>query len=345
VVDAAIVIRVTGADNRGITIHLFRAPGRLKYVTLTQLSAFVLVARLGSVKAAAEALGVSEPAVSQALASLRKYFHDSLLVRGANGMELTAGGNRLLGVAAQMVALGAEAEEAVRSAQGQPAQLRLVADSTVVEFVSGALAEAFSQRTSGAVEVTAGVATTAEMAVLVSQRLADLALGPRISADPALALVSEPVVRGNLVVLGPPSAPPGPASGWSWLVDPSGTDPDGDVGRLLRALGVPESRLSVYPNQTAAWDAAAAGTGVAPAIAHLASARLRRPGLRVVPTPRTPMPICWHATTLRPDRRGAAAGSLRHFLGTPEAMRLLRSPGSGVPPSRFRPPVYVTIWS
>src|SRR4029450_9198452 len=44
---------------------------RMGVVTLTQLGAFVLVARLGSVKAAATALGVSEPAVSQALAALR----------------------------------------------------------------------------------------------------------------------------------------------------------------------------------------------------------------------------------------------------------------------------------
>jgi hypothetical protein len=26
-------------------------------------------------------------------------------------------------------------------------------------------------------------------------------------------------------------------------------------------------------------------------------------------------------------------------------MHLMRSPAGGVPPSRFRPPVYVTIWS
>ena len=31
-------------------------------------------------------------------------------------------------------------------------------------------------------------------------------------------------------------------------------------------------------------------------------------------------------------------------LGTPAAMQVMRSPGSGVPPSRFRPPVYVTLW-
>jgi len=26
-------------------------------------------------------------------------------------------------------------------------------------------------------------------------------------------------------------------------------------------------------------------------------------------------------------------------------MHLMRSPATGIPPSRFRPPVYVTIWS
>ncbi len=51
------------------------------------------------------------------------------------------------------------------------------------------------------------------------------------------------------------------------------------------------------------------------------------------------------ATTLRRERRPSIADSLRHFLSTPEAMKLMRSPGSGVPPSKFRPPVYVTIWS
>jgi LysR family transcriptional regulator, low CO2-responsive transcriptional regulator len=84
---------------------------------------------------------------------------------------------------------------------------------------------------------------------------------------------------------------------------------------------------------------------VAPAIAHLAVHQLRRRELQIVDVAGTPLDLCWHVTTLAHDRRSAAAGSLRHFLGTPEAMKLLRAPGAGVPPSRFRPPVYVTIWS
>jgi DNA-binding transcriptional LysR family regulator len=315
-------------------------------MTLTQLSAFVLVARLGSVKAAANALSVSEPAVSQALAALRKYLGDPLLIRGGTGMTMTPGGSRLLAIAAQMVALGAEAEAAVRSAKGAPEELRLVAPSAVVEFVGGPLADAFTARSAGSVEVTAGVAATAEMAVLVSQRLADVALGPNLGTDRALGLVSEPIFRARLVVLASPEARlRGAPTQWPWFVESSATDPDSDVSRLLRGLRVPESRLSVFPNQTAAWEAAARGGGAAPAIAHLAVHQMRRRELQVVDLPGTPLEICWHVTTLPLDRRSSAASSLRHFLGTPEAMKLLRSPGSGVPPSRFRPPVYVTIWS
>lgn len=315
-------------------------------MTLTQLSAFVLVARLGSVKAAANALSVSEPAVSQALAALRKYLGDPLIIRGSSGMTMTPGGNRLLTIAAQMVALGAEAEAAVRSAKGAPEQLRLVGPNPVVEFVAAPIAEAVNARTGGSVEVTSGVSTTAEMAVLVSQRLADLALGPNLATDRNLGLVSEPVFRCRLALLAAPGTRlRGPAAQWPWLVESSATDPDSDVGGLLRGLRVPESQLSVFPNQTAAWEAAARGAGVTPGILHLAAHQLRRRELQVMDVPGTPTEIIWYATTLPLDRRSPAASSLRHFLGTPEATKLLRSPSGGLPASRFKPPVYVTIWS
>ncbi len=116
-------------------------------MTLTQLEAFVLVARLGSVKSAAAVLGVSEPAVSSALAALRQHLGDPLVVRSQQGMELTPGGQRLVGIASQMVNLGAEAEAAIRRAQGAPELLRVVATSTVAEFVAPPLLDAFTART------------------------------------------------------------------------------------------------------------------------------------------------------------------------------------------------------
>ena len=87
-------------------------------MTLTQLEAFVLVARLGSVKAAASALGVTEPAVSGAQAALRQQLGDPLITKTSAGMSLTAGGERFVSIASQMVALAAEGESVIRQAQG-----------------------------------------------------------------------------------------------------------------------------------------------------------------------------------------------------------------------------------
>lgn len=315
-------------------------------MTLTQLNVFVLVARLGSVTAAANALNVSEPAVSQALTALRQHLGDQLIVRGSGGMTLTPGGSRLLSTASQIVALGAEAQAAVRAAQGAPEQLRLVASSTIAEFAVSPVLEAFTRRFSGGVEVSSGVAADSEMAVLVANRLADVALGAGVARDPQLQVISEPVFRYKMVVVTAAHAKPrGPAGQWLWLVDPSGTDPGSDSGRMLAALRVPDARIRVFPNQTAAWAAAADGTGVAPAASHLVAQQLRRGELSVLNVPGTPVDACWHVTTLSKEHRPVAASSLRHFLGTPEAMHLMRSPTEGMPPSRFRPPVYVTIWS
>jgi len=317
-------------------------------MTLTQLSTFVLVAKLGSVKAAATALGVSEPAVSQALAALRQQLGDQLVTRAGASMRLTSAGTRLLPIASQMVALGADAEAAVRAGKGAPGQLRVVASGTVIEFVATPLVNAFAERSGQRIDTTIGMAASGEMPVLLANRFADVALGPNLSprtADAANELISEPVFRTHLVVVAGAARLPGSPSGWSWLVDSTGTDPASDIGRLLSRLNVPESRMRVFASQTAAWAAAADGSGVAIAPAHLVTARLRRGELRVVNTAATPADATWYLTTLSPERRSIAAETFRHYLATAAALRVMREPGAGVPPSKFRPPVYVTLWS
>lgn len=330
-------------------------------MTLTQLSTFVLVAKLGSVKAAATALGVSEPAVSQALAALRQQLGDRLVVRAGPTMRLTTAGTRLLPIASQMVALGADAEAAVRAGKGAPGQLRVVTSGTVMEFVANPLVDSFADRPGRKIDTTVGMAATDEMPVLLANRFADVALGPNLGrpvgdtagdragngaqADRGSELISEPVFRAHLVVVAGAARLPGNPTRWSWLVDSTATDPASDSGRLLHRLHVPESRLRVFPSMTAAWAAAADGAGVAIAHGHLVTARLRRGELRVVHTAATPADATWYLTTLSPERRSIAAESFRHYLSSAAALRVMREPGAGVPPSKFRPPVYVTLWS
>ena len=321
-------------------------------VTLTQLEAFVLVARLGSVKAAAGALGVSEPAVSGALASLRQQLGDPLVVRQGNAMSLTAGGQRVVGIASQMVNLAAEATSAVRQANGAPALVRVVATATVAEAVVPPLLAAFGARVAS-VTTTVGVAEAGEVAALLHERLADVCLGPRLSGEAAAGLDSTPMMRYGLVVVASPrhrlagavGVPWHQLTGEDWLVDPSGTDRSSEVGMLLARLHVPEERVAVFGSLTAAWAAAEKGQGVAPAISHLVAGHLQRGTLTRLDVVSTPVRLLWHATTLPEPRRAPGVGALLRFLTTPEAMQAMHRSDGSVPASRFRPPVYVTLWS
>jgi DNA-binding transcriptional LysR family regulator len=316
-------------------------------VTLTQLEAFVLVARLGSVKAAAQVLGVTEPAVSGALAALRQHLGDPLVARTAAGMELTPGGQRLVPIASQMVNLAVEAEEGIRHAQGAPELLRVVATSTVAEYVARPLLTAFTARF-GPVEVTLGVTTATEMPALLLERLADVGLGPRLSG-----LEHKPMMRHRLIVVTGPRHPLAQAdrvalpslAHQDWLVDASGADPATEVGALLARLRVPDERIHVFPSLGAAWAAAAEGGGVAPGVAHLVASDVDRGRLAVLPVEGTPVDLLWHANTLDAGRCSPVTTKLRRFLDTPHAMQAMHRGDGSVPVSRFRPPVYVTLWS
>lgn len=332
-------------------------------MTLTQLEAFALVARLGSVKAAAGVLGVSEPAVSRAIAALRQHLGDELVVRTTRGMELTPGGQRLVGIASQMVNLGADAYAAIRRAQGSPELLRIVATTTVAEYAAAPVVDTYTARTPG-VETSLGVSGPTEMPVLLTDRLADVALGPRLTGP---GLDCTPIMRHRLVVVAGPrhrlvqaaaaapgAAVDGPANGrlgaaalidTDWLVDPDGADPTSETGRLLARLRVPDRRVHVFNAAGAAWAAAADGHGVAPALERLVATELAEGRLVALPLPGTPADVLWYVTSLDPSRRSAAVSGLRQFLATPDAMHVMHRGDGSVPIARFRPPVHVTIWS
>ena len=339
------------ADRQGRDKGSVNPRPTLPAVTLNQLKVFVLVVRLGSLRAAANALGVSEPAVSQALAALRQSLGDPLIERVGSTLTLTPAGQRVVGLASQMVNLAVAAEEVVRVANGAPDLLRVVAAADIGQAVAPALLQSFARRAAG-IEATLGIATTEEMRALLSERLADVALGPALAGPGAPGIASEPLLRYRYLFvaathhrlrIGPPPALRR-LRDEEWLVDPTATDPRTAVGQLVADVGVPDANVRVFPTQAAAWSAAAAGAGVAPAVEQL-WARDPHPDAAPLPVAGTPIEMLWHVSMLHGDRRPPAAGRLHRYLSTPDATQAMFRGDGGVPASQFRPPVYVTIWS
>src|SRR5258708_32981277 len=117
-------------------------------MTLAQLQSFVLVARHGSVKAAAAELGVTEPAVSVAVAALRRELGDELFVRDGRAIALTAGGRRLAALAGEILGLAEQARRSVQDTPGQPRLMQVAVTGIVAEHI-WPLIEAFTAREPG----------------------------------------------------------------------------------------------------------------------------------------------------------------------------------------------------
>lgn len=70
-------------------------PDRLAQPKLAHLRSFLYLARAGSMTAAADALRMSQPTMSDHIEQLERGFEERLFIRGPMGVELTAGGEAL----------------------------------------------------------------------------------------------------------------------------------------------------------------------------------------------------------------------------------------------------------
>src|SRR3954447_8348263 len=137
-------------------------------MTLAQLQSFVLVARHGSVKAAAAELEVTEPAGSVAVAALRRELGDELFVRNGRGIALTPGGRRLAALATEILGLAEQARRSVAESGGETRRLSVLATPLVAEHI-GPLIERFAARDE-ALEVAVASAAASPFAAGLGHR-------------------------------------------------------------------------------------------------------------------------------------------------------------------------------
>jgi DNA-binding transcriptional LysR family regulator len=316
-------------------------------LTLSQLRSFLTVARLGSVKSAARALEVSEPAISGAVGALRRELGDELYVRRGGVLELTPGGRRLASAAGEILALADDALRSVRAAGTAETPLRVAVTASVGELAAQSLLDAFTRR-HPEIDIRLKIARGSEFAALLTDGQADVTLGPRVRREDPPAIESEPFLRYNLVVVAAPghalagshAVAPAALIGTPWLLGPSGADASTTTGAFLARQAIAPQRSRTFPNIAAALAQVAAGRGVTLAVAHTVRDELERGALVVLDVRGTPVQGLWHASTLGADRRTAPADALRRFVTMPEATRAMLSRAGGVPDERSRPAIH-----
>jgi DNA-binding transcriptional LysR family regulator len=317
-------------------------------MTLAQLQSFVLVARHGSVKGAAAELEVTEPAVSVAVAALRKELGDELFVRSGRGIALTPGGRRLAALASEILGLAEQARRSVPDSPGEPRRIQVVATSLVAEHI-GPLVEMFTAREEG-LEIAVEAVPGAAFAEALEHRRADIALGPH--PGPAATIAAAPFLRCRLILVAAPghalagrrAIAPAALAGERWLVGQPDLDPTTTTGLFFARNGLAPAAVATYTGHAAAIAAAAAGEGVVLTLAHSVIDEVRRRALVRLDVRGTPIVEMWHASTLGLGRALPAALALQRFATTAEATQAISSGRAGAVTTHARPKVHVTLW-
>jgi len=315
-------------------------------MTLAQLQSFVLVARHGSVKAAAAELEVTEPAVSVAVAALRRELGDELFVRNGRGIALTPGGRRLAALAGEILGLAEQARRSVAESSGEPRRLVVAATASVAEHI-GPLLEMYAARDDG-VEIAVSAVPAASFAEALEHRRVDIALGPTVGAVATIASV--PFLRCRLILAAAPTHPlaseraisPSLLAGERWLLGQPELDVAEGTGAFFARHALAPS-VSTYSSGAAAIAAAAAGEGIVLTLAHSVVDEVRRRSLVRLDVRGTPIVEMWHASTLGLGRALPAALSLQRFATTSEAMQAISSGRAGAVSGARRTP-HVTLW-
>ncbi len=318
-------------------------------MTPTQLKAYACVVRLGSVKAAADELAVSESAVSMHVGQLRRELEDKLFTRTASGLAYTPGGLRLASRAVEILGLQDRTVREVSQAGTGRRLLRLAASSLFAEHAAPGLIDLFTGRAKD-LDVELSVRPSAQFPALLAGRTVDVAIGPAPSRMPEGLMHKQFLNYEVLAVCGPdhPMARGATSSRGlreeTWLLGPSAAGEEGVVPGMLRQLGIPESRQRIFQSDAAALEETKRTNGLALAVRFAVSADVAAGRLALVDGPGLRAQGRWAALALPAHSQSAAAAELLRFVTTPRATQAMVR-GSGVRLGRFKPSVHVTLWS
>jgi len=318
-------------------------------VTPTRLRAFACVVRNGSVKAAAQELGITESAVSMNIKLLRTELVDPLFTRTPSGLAFTPGGLRLASRAMEILDLQGRTVLEVSEAGTGRRMLRLASSDLFAEHAAPGLISLFTSRARD-LDVELSVHPVSQFPALLASRVVDLALGPTVNR-PRGPVVQRPFLSYEVLVVASPEHPaatgkvgPDQLPGQIWHLGPGTAGSAGEASEVLRRLSVPEKRQRIFQSDAAALAETRRGAGLAIAVGFTVRDDLRSGRLVRIDAPHLACHGAWATWALAGDQPPSASAELIRFVSTPRATQaMVRGEGAGV--GRFRPAVHVTLWS
>lgn len=303
-------------------------------VTLGQLRTFLEVVATGSVRAAAERLVVTQPAVSSALAALQREVGVPLVVRYGRGLRLTPAGEAFARRARRSLGL---LEEAVATAAGhadpERGRVRLAAVTTASERIVPHLLASFRNRYPDA-EVVLEVGNRLRVWDLLAHHEVDLCIGGRPPGGRPFVTLA---VRPNTLVL----AAAGDGRGGvvrqvtieelaqaTWLLREPGSGTRATTESLFRELELSPRVLTLGSNG-AIVESLRVGLGVTLVSSDAVAADLESGALEEWRHGPVPLTREWHAV----GRAGEELDPTAHLL-----LRHLGEDGDLTEPFRLVPP-------
>lgn len=282
----------------------------------TQLRTFLTVIEHGSLRAAADVLGVSPAAVSSSLATLAAIVGVPLFARKGRGVNLTAAGLSFANDARRIMALSEGSIVSARAAAMTVARpLRIGTVGAASEMFLGSLLACFMKRAPD-IPVEVEVVRRNEMWGLLERREIDLGFVEVPPFRPELRLLA---MRSNDYIVAAPAGRRYDRSALEqslWLLREPGAGTRTEAEDFLREYGIAPSTRSLGAN-AAIIRCVAAGVGVSLLAKDIISYELSVRAIQVVRTPFTPRPRPWFLITTS-DRKMSDAMN-RFLLATYEA--------------------------
>lgn len=170
-----------------------------------QLHIFYTVAERGSFSAAAQALHMTQPAVTMQIQALEEYFGSKLLVRSTKKIELTEAGRTLYPFARRSLELMRETEKAMaRFASMLEGRLQLGASLTIGEYVLPRLLGPFAKKYPD-ISIDLKVMNTTQIIEEIGAHQLNFGLVEAPVHHPDM--VSEPVMEDELKLIVPAGHP------------------------------------------------------------------------------------------------------------------------------------------